>query len=291
MTDTTVIDGPRSSARETAVETSLKSILLHVQNDSGVHQKLQLGLSLARATGAHLECVQVTPIEAYVMLEAFGILGMDKAMRKIDAQEEQLRSEIETHLRKEDVSWDYQVIAGYAAPELIKRAALSDVLITGRSAHSALVQKPELGMLGDVLTSVRTPILVPGTSEKRFDPFGTAIVAWNGTVEAANAVRSAISLLRLASDVRVIRFTEKKDSFFPDVRLTEYLSRHDVHAELDVRDVRIDFADDIAQYAGLYHGSYIVMGGYSHSRASEIFYGGVTRALLRNCATPLLISH
>jgi nucleotide-binding universal stress UspA family protein len=34
----------------------------------------------------------------------------------------------------------------------------------------------------------------------------------------------------------------------------------------------------------------IVMGGYSHSRAGELLFGGVTRSLLKNCPVALVMS-
>ncbi|WP_197430478.1 universal stress protein, partial [Methylobacterium sp. CCH5-D2] len=35
----------------------------------------------------------------------------------------------------------------------------------------------------------------------------------------------------------------------------------------------------------------IVMGAYHHARVREFFFGGVTRALLRNSPAPLFLSH
>jgi nucleotide-binding universal stress UspA family protein len=233
----------------------------------------------------------VTPIEAYVLNGSFGIFGLEKAIEKIDAGERQLRSELESRLRNEDVSWAYEEVVGYAAPQLIRCAALSDLLITGRAAHAALVQRPQLRTLGEIITAATTPVLIPGDENKLFDPFGTAVVAWNGSIEAANAARCSLDLLKLASEVHVVRYTEEKERDFPDVRLTGYLARHDIHAQLDVRTVRRDFAEDLVEYASLHDASYLVMGGYGHSRAGEFLFGGVTRELLRASATPLLIAH
>lgn len=291
MNDAPVIEGSRSITAAGATSSNIKNILLHVQNEDTMDVRLQIALSLARATGAHLQCIQVTPIEAYVTLEAFGIFGLDKAMQEIDREEEQLRSRLEKHLATEDVSWDYEAVAGYAAPELIRRAALADLVVVARSAHKAMAQRPELALLGEVIESIRTPILIPGTVSTAIDPFSTAVIAWNGSFEAANAVRSTIDLLKLASDVRVIRYTEKKETLFPDTHLTQYLSRHGIHAELDVRPVRRDFSDDLVEYASLHDGSYIVMGGYGHSRAGEFLFGGVTRELLRDCPVSLVMAH
>ena len=288
---TLIAERPVRASRAHEVSGPIRSILLLVQNDAKMMERLQLALSLARATGSHLRCLQVTPIEAYVAAEALGIFALDKAMAKIDAQEQQLRSDLETHLRAEDVSWDYEGVAGYAAPELIRRAALADLVIACRNAHSALAQRPEVGILGDIVMGMRTPVLIPGAGGSPFDPFGTAIVAWNGSFEAANAVRTSIGMLKLASAVRVVRFTEEKDYSFPDLALTQYLSRHAIHAEIDVRTVRFDFADDLVDYSSSNDGSFLVMGGYGHSRAGELLFGGVTRRLLRECPLPLVVAH
>ena len=52
--------------------TGIKTILLHIQNDANLEARLQVALSLARANGAHLRCLHVTPIEAYVTADTLG---------------------------------------------------------------------------------------------------------------------------------------------------------------------------------------------------------------------------
>jgi nucleotide-binding universal stress UspA family protein len=145
--------------------------------------------------------------------------------------------------------------------------------------------------LGALVCSTRTPLFIPGDARQSFDPFGSAIIAWNGSVEAANAVRASVGLLRIASDVRIVRYSEAKDNAFPDTRLLEYLSRHGISAALDTRTARNDLARDLAEYAGGFAAEYLVMGGYSHSRAGEFIFGGVTRELLRACPISLVMAH
>ena len=117
------------------------------------------------------------------------------------------------------------------------------------------------------------------------------MIAWNGSVEAANAVRSAIDLLKMASDVKVVRYTEDKDLSLSDERLLEYLSRHGIHAELDTHLPKAGVAEDLVDYASQARAEYVVMGGYSHSRAGEFLFGGVTRALLQACDLSLVMAH
>jgi hypothetical protein len=266
-------------------------ILLHVQNDAGLESRLQLALALARATGAHLQCAQVTPIEAYVTTGTLGgLLSLDRAMEKVDAEDATLQSTIEGRLNSEDVSWDYEHVTGYTTLEIIRRSALADLTIVGRDPHLARAQRPQISVLGDILSETRTPLLLAG-DDATFDPFAPALIAWNGSIEAANATRSAIGLLKLAAKVRVIRYTEHKDRAFPDIRLTQYLSRHGIHAELLVQEVRSEYAQDIVQHAIGYDAGIIVMGGYGHNRAGEFLFGGVTRELLSSCPISLVMAH
>lgn len=269
----------------------IKSIVLHVQDDGAVDERLAAALSLASATQAHLTCVQVTPVEAYVSMKGFGgVFAIDKAIREVDAREAQLRAHVEGRLQCEDVSWDYEQVTGHPVSLIIHRSALADIVITGRPVHRALGDRSNSAAIGEILSNIGTPLLLCGGSDWHFDPLGPAVIAWNGSFEAANAVRAAIGLLKLASEVRVIRYSEQKRSIFADTQITQFLSQHGINSELDVREARRDFSDDLVEYASMYGGGYIVMGAYSHSRASEILFGGVTRDLLRACPVSLVLS-
>ena len=217
---------------------------------------------------------------------------MDTLVGQIDKEEAELRSTLENRLRSEDVAWSYEHVTADTPGELVRRAALSDIVVTGRDAHIGRMQGLEIAILGDVLTSVRTPLLIPGDASPSFDPFGTAVIAWNGSYEAANAVRGAVGLLNLASAVRVVRITEANDERFPSTVLLEYLSGHGIHAELDIlaTDGKL-VAGELVEYAKMNRASYIVMGGYGHSRAGEFFFGGVTRSLLKTCPVALVVAH
>lgn len=281
------------TSRPAQADSTVRTILLHIQNDARLEARLQVALSLARASGAHLRCLHVTPIEAYTAIDTFGgVFVMDALVDQIDKEEAELRSTLESRLRNEDVPWSYERVTADTAGELVRRAALSDIVVTGRDAHIGRLQSLEIAILGDILTSVRTPLLIPGDSSAAFDPFGTAVIAWNGSYEAANAVRGAVGLLKLASAVRVIRITEAKDERFPSTVLLEYLSGHGVHADLQTLATDGNLvAGELVEYAQLNRASYIVMGGYGHSRAGEFFFGGVTRSLLKGCPVALVLAH
>lgn len=276
----------------------VRTILLHLQDDESVGLRVETALSLARACSAHIECLHVTPIQAYYASDVFGgVFVMNDIMKALDEREGELRSMIEEKLRDEDVSWDYIQVTGDVAGQLISHAALSDLLVTSRVPHRTDFVGPAVGLLGDLICRSRTPLFIPFEDGPPIDPTGPALIAWDGSYEAANAVRSSLGLLRLASSVHVLQIQEEeKDEVFPGTSLLEYLSRHDVHAEYSAIEAGVDIhdqqviSDTLVARAQALRAAYLVMGGYNHGRLGEFVFGGVTRTMLSEAPVPLLIA-
>ena len=299
MTTDTSLAEKRSAAVQKTDAAGVRTILLHVQNDESRDQRLETALSLARACSAHVECLHVTPIEAYVAFDSFGgVFVMNNVIKALDQEEAELRSAIEGRLRNEDVRWSYAQVTGNVAGQLVSHAALADLLVVGREPHKSDFVGTAIGLLGDLIHRSRTPLFISSDDDQRCDPTGTAMIAWDGSYEAANAIRSSIGLLKLASNVQVLQITEEdKKETFPSTRLLEYLSRHEIHVELSIIEAGVDIQDSdvvsatlIARARAL-NAAYLVMGGYNHSRVGEYIFGGVTRTLLSNSPVPLVIAH
>lgn len=296
MTSETTAEMERPAAAQRRVAAGVKTILLHILNDNTLDQRLEAALSLARACEAHLSCLHITPIEAYVAFDSFGgVFVMSDVMKALDEEEQRLREKVEQRLRIEDVSWDYMQVTGNVPGQIIRHAALADLVVTGREPHRSDSVGPTIGLLGDLLHRSRTPLFVPGDGAPT-DPTGGAIIAWDGSYEASNAVRAGVPLLKLASEVRVIQLREsEKDEAFPSTELVQYLSRHDIHAELQIEPLSgakgDGIAGDLVAHARAAGATSIIMGGYNHSRIGEYLFGGVTRTLLAACPVALLITH
>ena len=275
----------------------VKTILLHIQHDDKLDQRLEAALAVARACDAHLSCLHVTPIEAYVAFDSFGgVFVMNDVIKALDDEELKLRVRVEEKLRAEGAAWDYFQVTGNVPTQIIRHAALTDLLVVGREPHRSDFVGPTIGLLGDLLHRSRTPLFVPSTDGGGIDSNGTVMIAWDASHEAANAVRAAIGLLKLASDVRVVQVKERdKEDVFPGTRLLEYLSRHGIHADLEtVRPVGAEgeeIAGILLDHAAAITAGYMVMGGYNHSRVGEYLFGGVTRALLADSPVPLFVAH
>lgn len=279
-----------------ALDASPKTILVHIHDDETLESRLESALSLARSFSAHVECMHVTPGQAYVAYDSFGgIFVMPDVIKAIEEGEAALRSKIENKLGHEDVSWDYVQVTGDVASQLISRAALADLVVAGREPRRIDFAGSAIGLLGDLICRSRTPVLVPCEVGRPVDPTRPALIAWDGSYEAANAVRSSIGMLKRASSVHLLQIVEEKPEIFPSTRLLEYLSRHGIHAELTIENVdEVQYADFIPEIlvtrAIAIDAGYLLMGGYNHSRLGEYVFGGVTRTMLSAAPVPILIA-
>jgi nucleotide-binding universal stress UspA family protein len=279
------------SVEDRVAGSTVKTILFHVHSDLGLDERMQAALSIARTFGAHLHLLHVTPADAYTVMDAFGTFVSKEIMRTLEADAAKLRARLETRLGEEDVSWDYEEVTGSLMPRLIECAAWADLLVLGRESKSPEFEGRATNLLGQILYRSRTPLLVLGDNVAGLKRSGPVVVAWNGSHEAANALRASVPLLRFASDVVLLTIEEAKGVQIPGKQAREYLSRQGIESRIVSRPQLDDsIAEDILGCAIAEGASCIVTGGYGHSRAGELLFGGVTRSLLRGCALPLLIA-
>lgn len=277
----------------------MTTILFHAQDQDELERQIEDGLALARAAKAHLSCIHVTPAEAYVTFDAFGgVFVMSDVMQSISESEERVRQRCEAALGREDVPWDFEQVSGPLIGTLAGRASLADLLFVGRrKARTGQAGEP-VSLIGDLIMASPAPLFIPGDRGQAHDPLAPVVIGWNGTVEAANAVRGALPWLRLARSVHVVivaelhRDTDDQSRRFPPTRLLEYLSRHGVHAELDTFEEPRDMvAPMLMEAVGARGAKTVVIGGYGHSRIGEYWFGGVTRDLLEACPVAMIVAH
>lgn len=120
------------------------------------------------------------------------------------------------------------------------------------------------------------------------------LLCWNGDRCAARAAADALPLMKLARAVDVLQI-EPVDAGTPRCHAAEivrHLQRHDVKARQHIlpRD-DLDIGAAILSFAADCSSNLIVMGGYGHSRAREMLFGGATREVLRSMTVPVLMSH
>ena len=292
MASVTLQAAPSQAGTASTVQSGMKAVLLHVQDDDGLEAQLQAALDLARASGGHVTCLHVTPMSTFAGYESYGgAYVLTDLLQHLEEHQAAVRARIEARLASADVAWSYEQQTTDPATALVDHGALADLIVMGRSQDSSGSAYRPMSVIGGVLAASRTPLLICAKDQKGFDPFGPAVVAWNGSFEAANALRAALPLLAQASTVHIVTVDDDKQYDFPPLGASEYLSRHGVHAEL-VRESKgtLSVEDRIVATAQGLGAAYLVMGAYGHSRAREFLFGGVTRSLLKECPLPMVLS-
>lgn len=268
----------------------MKTVLLYANEDSGFESRFQAALDVARACDAHISCVQITPYDAFVMGDPFGgVYAIPTLMAEVRSAEVAHRARIERRLGAEGVPWDWTAWDGAPARVVLERARLVDLIVLSLAGENAAYDGP-LWLAADVALDAPAPVLAMPPDSRALDCFGPVLVAWDGSPEAAHALRLALPLLAKASAVHLVTVADDETGF-PTADASIYLARHGLNAELHnwPRDRR-STAEALQDAAAVLHARYLVMGAYGHSRLREAVLGGATRAMLRTSSVPLLLA-
>jgi nucleotide-binding universal stress UspA family protein len=172
---------------------------------------------------------------------------------------------------------------------LSTRARLHDVTVLDAEPLAVM---PDRELMEAVLfRSGRPVIVVP----RGWDFFRAqrAVVAWNGSAQAARAANDALLFLRAAEAVAVVCVDEAERllSVVPGTEFAPHLARHGIAVTVDHRPMRGDVAETLRCAAAEFQADLVVMGAYRHSRVREWFLGGATQSLLARSSVPLFLAH
>jgi nucleotide-binding universal stress UspA family protein len=269
----------------------MKTIMLHVHDDAEQANRLDVALDVARLDGGHISCVQVTGIDAYAT-EPFGeMFGMAAMVDTIHDQDRMVRQALEARLRQGDIAWDWRCFDGNVVETLIAQSRLADVIVIGQPENARRGAAPPMSIIGDVVMHAGAPLLVVPPGQRRMNATGQAMLAWNGSAEAAHAMRAAVPLLRHAAAVHIVEVDDDHPGT-PASEAAHYLERHGIRCEVHDwpakgRHTSVALLHAITELDA----AYLVMGAYGHSRLREMVLGSVTRALIARAQVPLLLVH
>ena len=117
---------------------------------------------------------------------------------------------IEARLRQESIGWDWRCFDGPVVETLIAQSRLADVVVISQPTGARPGSAAPLSIIGDVVMHAAAPLLVVPTGGTRLDATGAAMLAWNGSAEAAHAMRAAVPLLRHAAAVHIVEVSDDR---------------------------------------------------------------------------------
>ena len=167
-----------------------------------------------------------------------------------------------------------------------------DIAVVGQARREQGASE-ELLIEGALFGSGRPVVVVPYTQKEGLK-LDRILICWDGSRPAARAIADAIPLLGRAKTVDIVVVIGERDKSgeITGRNMRRHLARHGIETEIK----HITASGGVAQNAILAHAAetgatFIVMGGYGHSRLREFILGGVTRGILKSMPVPVLMSH
>ncbi|MES2046315.1 MAG: universal stress protein [Pseudomonadota bacterium] len=242
----------------------MKTIALMLDAAAGDEGCLAAALDLARSLHGHLICV-------------------DAPARR------DRRRAIDERLAREQVSWEWSAAAGEPGT-IAESVYFADILVTGPPAGNLF--DPSLPRFtADTAVARHAPVLVVPDDRDGIAVSGNVLVAWDGSHAALAALRCAVPLLALSSEVQILEIDDR--SAGPSASsAARYLGHHGIAATIEsIHSLHRPTCDLIETHAQSIDAAYIVMGAFGHNRVREVFLGGVTRSMLDKSSYPLFLAH
>lgn len=281
------------------------TILVHLDRSETCVARVELAARLARKHGSHLVGLLPTGLQdgtaladAHLMCGTERVAGHEELLR--------LRAEAIAHVFRdvvrgsEPLSYDVRLVDGESVDAIVRHGRASDLVIVGQVDHARIAHDNTADMLARdlpeqvVMHSGRPVLIVPCAG--RFQDLGKhVLIAWDGTREAAMALRDALPLLDKTSRVALVSL--RKEGAAEDAgelhvpEMTAWLMRHGIEAKAERYPTTIGFGDTLLSCAATMGVDLMVMGGYGHARLRELVLGGVTREILAHMTVPVLMAH
>jgi len=165
---------------------------------------------------------------------------------------------------------------------------VADLLVVSRPSLSKGATLARLFLSASLLKSSR-PVLVLPQAKKR--TVGKRIcIAWNQSVEAAQAVAAAMPLLVQADRVAIVSCGAETRAGPKSNHLAAYLKYWGIKSEHVSTRGKDEPKEILTTYKST-NSDLLLMGAYSRSKMSELVFGGVTEYMLKRASIPILMLH
>ncbi|MGH6650445.1 MAG: universal stress protein [Sphingopyxis sp.] len=269
----------------------MRNILIQADHGTGMATRTQTALSIGRRFRSHLSFLISSPFQQFIASDPFGGMYLAREqMARAQLADADLEQRLSAELAREDVPWDVGIADGDALSTMALAATLSDLAVVSLGARD------RRGFCGptiaaDLALTVPVPVLAMPADGQPIDLDAPMMVAWNGSPQAANALRAGVSLMGDARQVILVTVGDEAGHVAAEDAL-RYMSRHEVHGELRREAKGVDTAEEVlARVAAEIGPGLIVMGAFGRPRLRETLFGGVTRYLLEAAPAPLLLAH
>lgn len=278
-----------------------QSVLASLSGLSSDHTVLDTAIAAARIAGGHVLALRarIDVVDAAAALSV-GFprpgLGINDSISRI-REEERLRARharevYNEALKRHGIGAESPVTLAWEQAtslpdELLAQARYHDLTVMGRDRELSAERIRTV-----LLASGRPLILAPPRAPSGLGK--TVAIAWKEGAEAARAVTAAEPLLAKAERIFVLSAPEQSgaqgDAAKSAVRLAGYLTGKGFKTEIRMAEAG-NGPDAVRNLAYECDADLLVMGAYAHSRVRQMLLGGMTEAMLADCAIPVFFFH
>ena len=285
----------------------MKSIYLALSGETEADSAADAAFVLATVFDAHITGSD-TVAETGPLLDQTGIGMMAtyydelyQTAEKVQSHKRAAASELfETARQKHGVALKEKPEAGGATcywhahdgdPDAVARLGrLADIIVlTCPGERSSFA---DLRTLEQAVFDARRPVLMVPNGET-LDPTAPALVAWNGSAEAARALINGIPLMTKAGSATLVQVGNLPSGSTGIADAEAYLRLHGVEVETRYHDRRNKepVAETLLEQCTDAGAGCLIMGAYTHNPWRELVLGGVTHHVTKHAPLPVLFAH
>jgi len=183
-----------------------------------------------------------------------------------------------------------------AASAVVAHALGADLVVVGQPDPDDPGYHEHRALVDTVLQECPRPVLVIPYAGAFEPEFGTVLIAWDDSVEAAHAATAALPLIKRARVVHLIRLRhpghESAQPLQASVdRAAIWLACHGFEVQGRVATNALPVGEALLSELADTGANLLVMGAWGRRRAVERLLGGATRTLVDSMTTPVLFAH
>ena len=287
----------------------IKTILVPIDGGKGSFAALDRAIVVADRFGSHIKALHVMSRASDVA--SAGFFNIPAKLRKTaEIEADKVAMERATELQQQfealcaqrgipiserpagqgGVTAVWHQEFGHIEAVLIRHGRVSDAIAVSRpNLRKETMRRSPVGEVVEaLLMSTGRPVLVTPPECPAMKCERVAI-GWNDSVECSRALAMTMPWLVEMKEITVLVSQAKESSV---KAMIEYLAWHNVKADIQLLDGRgKSDGEAILNVCTEIGAEFLIVGGFSHARARELWFGGVTHHLLAHSNIAVIMVH
>lgn len=266
-------------------------VYVHINGDTSEELRLTTAIHLAARFDGRVCCVQISPEPRLVSMDSFGGTYVTPELALLRQElDERERQRVEAWLASHGAVSVWKQVFGEAGPALVRATRFADLVVLSAGPSLARHGERPASVAPHFLAHGRLPaLLLP--EKAGFTAGGVIAIAWDGSEQAAAALRGAYPLLDSATRIHLLSVGDEAQASLDEAM--DFLTVRGIEPSVERLGHPVGvLTSAILRDAAFRHGAdLLVMGAFGHGRTREFIFGGVTEAFLEEMPLPLLICH